>query len=421
MKEIIRKFIHILMGLFILALKYLTTFQASLCAIAAFLFNLLILPHLFPSILRNKRDWGILFYPLSVLILILLFPKNDFAVAVGWGLMAFGDGTASILGKILPIHSLPYNREKSLGGFLSFFFFGCLSLYLLSLYFDFPLSLYHIVFIALISAFIESLKVPLIDNITVPLFSSFLFYILYPIKSIKFYTEENLFYIFLIVFFLALSVYLFNLIKFSAFIFGLIFGIIIFYYSSILGFLALILFFFFGTFLTFLGFKKKKSRGVEEKNSGKRGGSNVFANLSFPLFLSFLFPSHPQREFLLVLFLSSISTALADTSGTEFGKLYGKNVYNPLNFKKVKIGEEGGVSIEGLFASIFFAFLINLILFLLSFINLKILIICTISGFFGALFESFVKRIGKWEHSLSNFFNTVIGSAFSCLIFNVIK
>ncbi len=421
MKEIIRKFIHILMGFFILALKYLTTFQASLCAIAAFLFNLLILPHLFPSIFRNKKDWGILFYPLSVLVLILLFPKDDFAVAVGWGLMAFGDGTASIFGKIFPIHSLPYNREKSLGGFLSFFLFGSLSLYLLSLFFSFPISPYLIVFISLISAFIESLKVPLIDNITVPFFSSFLFYILSPIKSLKFYSKENLFYIFLIVFFLALSVYLLNIIKFSAFILGLIFGTIIFYYYSFVGFLSLILFFSLGTFLTFLGFKKKKSLGVEEKDFGKRGGSNVLANLSFPLFLSFLFPSHPQGEFLLVLFLSSISTALADTSGTEFGKLYGKVVYNPLNFKKVKVGEEGGVSIPGLFASIFFPFLSNFLLYFLNFIPLKILIICSFSGFLGALGESYFKKLGKWEHSLSNFYNTLLGASISCILYNMIK
>lgn len=419
MNDYLRKIIHILMGLFILALKILNQWQAALCAILAFVFNLFILPRLLSSIFREKKDLGILFYPLSVLALIFLYPKNDFIVGAAWALMAFGDGTATIFGKIFPIEKLPYNENKSYGGFFSFFLFGSFSAFLLTHYFNFKISIFTIIFVTFITAFIESLKIPLVDNIAVPLFSSFLFYILIPIKSFVLPDIKNLFFSFFIVFIFAFSVYLLKIIKFSAFLAGLLFGTLIFYFSSLFGFLSIVLFFTIGTILTFLGFEKKRQLNIEEKDFGKRGWENVVANLIFPLFLSTLFPSLQNSDLIKVLFLSAVSTALSDTAGTEFGKVFGKIVYNPINFKKVKIGEGGGISIPGIFASLFFPALMNLILLFLSFINLKILIVCTISAFLGALSESYLKRLGNFQHSISNFFNTIIGSAFGTLIWNL--
>ncbi|MEJ5166080.1 MAG: DUF92 domain-containing protein [Thermoanaerobaculia bacterium] len=418
---LLRKTIHILMGFFILALKFLNFYGAALCALSAFLFNLFILPFLFPSIFRKKKDPGILIYPLSVLALIILYPKSDFIVGASWALMAFGDGFATIFGKTLPLKKLFYNSEKSFGGFLGFLIFGVLSVYLFSLYFNFKISPFLIILITFITAFIETLNIPLIDNISVPLFSSFLFYILTPIKTFIFPPKEHLIFSILLVFLFSFSIYLLKIIKFSAFTSGFVFGTIIFYFSSFFGFLSIILFFIIGTALTFWGFEEKKNLGIEEKDGGRRGASNVIANLIFPLFLSIFFQSHPDQFLIKVLFLSAVSTALSDTAGTEFGKLFGKSTFNPLNFKKAKRGEEGAVSLEGLFGSLLFPLISNLILYFLKFIDLKITLICTFSGFFGSISESYIKRLGKWEHSFSNFANTVIGSAIGGILWALIK
>lgn len=419
--EIIRKIIHILMGFFLLLLKYLKWYEASFCALFAFLFNFLILPKILPSIFREKKDYGILIYPLSVLALTITYPDNDFIVAASWGLMAFGDGFATIIGKIFPINKLPYNEEKSIGGLLSFIISGILACYLIGIYFDFKISLFHIIFVVVLSAFLETLKVPLQDNLTVPLISSFLFYLIIPIKNINFPPFKDLIISAILIFILSFSIYLLRIIKFSAFLSGFIFGTIAFYFSSFFGFFSIFLFFFFGTALTFIGFKEKKELKIEEKDMGRRGAENVLANLSFPLFLAILFPSHPSFDLIKFLFLSSISTALADTAGSEVGKFLGKKAYDPVNFKEIKRGEEGAVSIYGIISSLFFPFISNLILFFLKFINLNFLILCSISGFFGAYFESILRRKGKWEHSLSNFFNTIIGAAIGGLLWNLIK
>ncbi len=83
-----RKLVHAGMGLFALALPFLTWQQAALCAVAAFLFNWLVLPRLLGHRLTSARpgvsDRGVLLYPLVVLALIVLYrPTGSGGVRLG--------------------------------------------------------------------------------------------------------------------------------------------------------------------------------------------------------------------------------------------------------------------------------------------------------------------------------------------------
>ena len=68
----------------------------------ALVFNLLLLPRLGGRRLYRPVDdargfpLGILLYPLSVLLLILTFPSRLDIVAAAWGILAFGDGAATL-------------------------------------------------------------------------------------------------------------------------------------------------------------------------------------------------------------------------------------------------------------------------------------------------------------------------------------
>ncbi len=103
-----RQLLHMAMASFALLLRVLTWWQAALCAVAAFLFNLFVLPRIGGASLNRPRDAargyprGILFYPLSVLLLILAFPHRPDIVAAAWGILAFGDGAATIVGTSEP-------------------------------------------------------------------------------------------------------------------------------------------------------------------------------------------------------------------------------------------------------------------------------------------------------------------------------
>ncbi len=81
-----RKVVHVAMGSFALALRWLTWWQAAVLAAVALLFNLFVLPrlaaHLYrPGELTGSARSGIVLYPMSVLVLALLFPLDRTSLA----------------------------------------------------------------------------------------------------------------------------------------------------------------------------------------------------------------------------------------------------------------------------------------------------------------------------------------------------
>src|SRR5262245_17287834 len=127
-----RKLVHIAAVGFAFLLRELTWPQAVAMAMAAFLFNLMLLPRI-----GGKGMWrdhehgrgyplGILLYPLAVLALILVFRERLELAAALWGILAFGDGMASVVGQALGGPRLPWNARKGWAGFLAFLVFGAL-------------------------------------------------------------------------------------------------------------------------------------------------------------------------------------------------------------------------------------------------------------------------------------------------------
>lgn len=130
--EMARKWLHVAMGGFALLLGTLAWPQAFALAVAAFLHNLYILPlyagrTVFREPGAGRRDLGILLYPASIAVLILIFRHRLEIVAAAWGLLAFGDGFSTIVGKTVRGPRLPWNRAKTWSGFLAFIVCGFLA------------------------------------------------------------------------------------------------------------------------------------------------------------------------------------------------------------------------------------------------------------------------------------------------------
>src|SRR6266567_7451379 len=219
-----RKIVHMSMLGFAFLLPFLTWPQAAGAGLLALLFNLLILPRLevdlqkqpgsagvSPASLRagspaqrsfdsaaephlprqSVRElgstlapavepagsvWtGIVLYPISVLALILLYRHNMHVVAAVWAIMALGDGLASVAGERLGGPALPYNREKTWAGFVSFALAGTAGAYMLARWANPALESDKALLVcaatALVGALVESAPVRLDDNATVPLVS----------------------------------------------------------------------------------------------------------------------------------------------------------------------------------------------------------------------------------------------------------
>ena len=64
-------------------------------------------------------------YPVTVLLLLLLFPRRLEVAAAVWGILAFGDGMAAIVGQTLGgTNPLPWNPRKSWAGTFAYLTFG---------------------------------------------------------------------------------------------------------------------------------------------------------------------------------------------------------------------------------------------------------------------------------------------------------
>jgi len=103
-----------------------------------------------------------LYFAIGILITLLLFPApvNSAAIAI----FTLGDSTASLFGDLISKKPLPFNKGKTLGGSLAGFFFAFLAG---SVFVSPVLALIG----AAVAMLVESLPLPVNDNITIPLFT----------------------------------------------------------------------------------------------------------------------------------------------------------------------------------------------------------------------------------------------------------
>lgn len=120
--ETTRKLVHAAFGAGALLLRYLTWTQAVVLVAAALLFNVYFLRWFTggrvhrPLEAGSRYPRGIVLYPASILVLLLLFPQRPDIVAAAWGILAAGDGAATLAGRRLGGPRWPWNADKTVAG-----------------------------------------------------------------------------------------------------------------------------------------------------------------------------------------------------------------------------------------------------------------------------------------------------------------
>ncbi len=172
--------------------------------------------------------------------------------------------------------------------------------------------------------------------------------------------------------------------------------------------------------------------GIAEGRGGRRGPENVWGSAATGLLCAAAAVNLPQgginlglfsmtRDLLVLGYVSSLATKLADTFASEIGKAYGKTTFLITTFEKVPPGTEGAVSLEGTAAAAFGGSLLPLYAYaigLLSFGSaLSTVGIATFAAFMATNAESLIgasmqgKKGLEWmTNEVVNFFNTVIGA-----------
>ena len=449
--ELIRKAVHIGMGACALLFRWITPGQAAILAIVALLFNLFVLHRLTRrALLRDNEQGagyslGIVLYPAVVLALIVVFRERMELAAAAWGLLAVGDGMATVAGVLAKGGKLPWNPDKSWAGFFAFVINGTAAAAFLirwtqqaavdatpamdSVGLSFLAAggdVHEIVFLlvacfvaSLAAAFAESLSTGIDDNILVPLVGGAFLYAATLVQPVLLSARgAELFTVMLwgalINAVLAALAFAARSVGVSGALSGFVLGTALYTFGGWRGFLMLFVFFALGTLTTKLGYRKKAALGIAQEKGGRRGVKNAVANTLTGVLFAFLAVSTASPEIFTAALAAAFATAVCDTVSSEIGQAYGRTHVLITNFRRVPAGTDGAVSLEGTFAGLAASLTLAGIAWQVGLVSLPVAGIVAAAGFAGATIESYlgatIERLDLLDNDLINFANTMIGA-----------
>lgn len=428
--ELARKIVHMSVGLIAFAVRPLGPWWAAACALAALLFNLFILPRI-----GGRRLWrsaeserglsiGIVLYPLTVLLLIIAFHRHLEVAAGVWGILAFGDGMASVVGMTLGRRRLPWNPAKSWAGSAAYALFGTAACAVLvqwtapgeySLGFALAISAAA----ALFAAALESQPQGLDDNLGVPLLTGLWLFLLLaahggwsellaPEVTGRLAVAAGINLALAIAGFAARSV------NVSGMIGGFVIGTLIYTCLGWQGYLLLLAFFVLGTGATKLGYRRKADAGLAQEGGGRRGASHALANTGVAAACALFAVVTPHGSILALAFAAAFATAAADTASSEIGQLWGRRTFLITTLRPVPRGTEGAVSLEGTLAGIAASAVVAALGFAVGLFGALGALVVVVAALIGTTLESVagatLENRGLLDNEAMNFLNTLVGA-----------
>ena len=429
--ELLRKTVHMSVGLCSFLLRWLGPLWGAVIAAGGFLFNLLLLPRLGGRHLLREgerargRSVGVLLYPLTVMLLILVFWRRLEVAAAAWGILAFGDGMASVVGMTLGRRKLPWNPAKSWAGSLGYWLFGAAAAAALLQWtapgrYGWAFAVGCGAAAALLAALLESLPQGLDDNLGVPLVTGlFLLGLVlgqdgWPAlagdpefgRRLALGAAVNLA--------LAAAGWAARTVTVSGAVAGLLIGTAIWGFLGWRGYLLLLAFFVLGSAATKLGYRRKAAQGLAQEEGGRRGARHAFANCGTALACAAFAATTDHPLVFLLAFAGAFATAAADTAGSEIGQLYGRRAFLITSLRRVPPGTDGAVSAEGTAAGIAAAALLGALGAWLGLYPWAGAAVVVVAAILGTVIESLagatLERRGLLDNQAINFLNTLVGA-----------
>jgi uncharacterized protein (TIGR00297 family) len=427
--EFARKALHIGMAGFALLLPSLTWGAALAAAGFAVLFNAFLLPRVTPYFLRKEEgerrfSVGITLYPLVVFALLLLFRRNLPVAAAGWGYLAFGDGFATLVGMAMGGPRLPWNARKTLSGLLGYVVFGFLGASFLFGFLSSRVpSLSELICLfagAVAGAAVESLPSELDDNVLPPLVgAAVLACLLVTRAGWSDVLEPGAVLGVLVAVGINVAVggiaLALRLVRPSGALAGAVLGTVILAFGGAPLYLLLWVFFGVGTLATRFRKSRKEAMGRAEEKGGRRGATNVLANVSVAAFCALVAGLTPHGDAFRLAAAAALATALMDTMGTEVGQAITSPTALLPDLRQVPPGTDGAVSVAGTLAGLAAAALLAASSILSLLFTPRGAVAVVLAAALGTVVESLLGRSGApWRVSnghVLNFINTLVGAA----------
>ncbi len=457
-----RQWVHVGSGLFALLLRVLTPWQASALAAFAFVFNVIALPRIGGRRLYRPVDeargfpLGILLYPLAVLLLTLIFPSRPDITAGAWGILALGDGAATLVGrrvsrstgefaenaekKNLPALSafsavkrgdgrLPWNPDKSVAGTLAFIVFGGLGGVALALWTrpavvpmpPVSITIGAMLVASLVAAFVETLPVRLDDNISVPAVAAAVLWLASLMDATSFASARPALLAALPwalgVNLLASSLgYRAGTVSRSGAIAGAVVGVVIYCGGGWGAWVLLFAAFLAAAITSRLGLQRKSLLGIAEERGGRRGAGNAIANCGVAAVAAVAAVTTPHAPTAWLALAAALAAGGSDTVASEIGKAWGRSTFLVTTFSRVKPGTPGAMSVEGTAAGLLAAFGLAALAVALGLVPASAIVALVVAATVGALVESILAATLEGPGILNNDMLNLINTAVAAIV-----
>lgn len=428
--ESARQWVHIGSGSFALLLRVLTWQQAAAMAGGALVFNLLVLPRIGGRRLYRPVDdargfpLGIVIYPLAVLLLILVFSSRLDIAAVAWGILAFGDGAATLVGTRVGGRRLPWNAEKTIAGMIGFVACATAGGILLAWWTRPDAPRWFIVLAPLAAAtaagLVESIPVRLDDNISVPVTAGSVLWIGSLMTADAFRASLPAI--------AAAAPWAIGLniaaawaghrartVSRSGAIGGAVVGALIYLGGGPGAWALLLVTFILASAASRAGLQRKMRLGIAEAHGGRRGAGNAIANCGVAAVAAVAAVTTPYPAAALLALVSALTAGGSDTVASEAGKSWGHATFLVTTFRRVKPGTSGAMSFEGTVAGLIAALAMAALATWLGLISGGVIPVVVMAATVGALVESALGATlegpGILNNDMLNFINTAVAVA----------
>ena len=394
--NLIRKLVHILVGGAASFTPYL--FNSNLpqifIALTFIPLNYLAINNNFLVSIHSieRKSYGTTFFPLSFLILSVFFWEYKPYFLLSFMMLSFSDPLASIVGENFKkpriFHVL--SDRKSIEGSITFFIISIIILFIGSsilLTLSLTSKIFFSVFIAIGATIAEISSSKGSDNISIPIVSILLMiayeYRFKYLNDVYDILNSEIFSLYIIMVSLLFITHKIKLLSFSGFLGATLMGTFLIMLKSINYISLFIIFFIFSSMISKI-FKKEDFYNTK---GSKRDLIQVYSNGGAALLIC-IYDYFSPSAFNILLFSSSIAAAMADTWGTEFGKISKSKPKSIITMKMVNHGESGGVTLIGTIASLVGSCIIGFSTYFLFGISIKGVVLIILSGFIAALIDS---------------------------------